>query len=167
MDRAEIKYRTRTLLLPDETAQRSFAAKVAEKVDDACVIFLKGDLGTGKTTFARGFIQAIIEPSESNSVIKSPTYTLVEPYPVTAGRMCYHFDLYRLADPEELEFTGARDYFNEQDICLVEWPEKAEGYLPVADLVCQLEYQQQGRKLQITACTKKGNNLMLRLFPDE
>jgi tRNA threonylcarbamoyladenosine biosynthesis protein TsaE len=166
MTSADTTDQTRTLLLPDESAQLAYAANVASNIQDAFVIFLKGDLGTGKTTFARGFIQAILEAGD-DSVIKSPTYTLVEPYPVKGGRMCYHFDLYRLADPEELEFTGARDYFNEQDICLVEWPEKAEGYLPVADWICQLAYHEQGRKLKVTACTEKGNNLMLRIFPDE
>lgn len=125
-------------------------------------MLLKGDLGTGKTTFARGFIQA----SGFDGVVKSPTYTLVEPYPISHDRMCYHFDLYRLADPEELEFTGARDYFNENDVCLVEWPEKAEGYLPTADWVCEFSYLNEGRKLVISALTNKGKDLMLQLFHD-
>jgi tRNA threonylcarbamoyladenosine biosynthesis protein TsaE len=149
--------------LADETEQIAFAQQVAQKLEGAFTIFLVGDLGTGKTTFARGYIQA----SGYDGVIKSPTYTLVEPYPISGNRMCYHFDLYRLADPEELEFTGARDYFNEQDVCLIEWPDKASGFLPVADWICQFSYQQTGRDLLVTACTEKGKNLMLRVFPDE
>jgi tRNA threonylcarbamoyladenosine biosynthesis protein TsaE len=78
--------------------------------------------------------------------------------------MCYHFDLYRLADPEELEFTGARDYFNENDVCLVEWPEKAEGFLPPADWICEFSYLNEGRNLTIFAQSDKGKELMLQVF---
>jgi tRNA threonylcarbamoyladenosine biosynthesis protein TsaE len=123
-------------------------------------MLLKGDLGTGKTTFARGFIQA----SGFSGVVKSPTYTLVEPYPITHERTCYHFDLYRLAEPEELEFIGARDYFNDQDVCLVEWPEKAASYLPAADWICDFEYRNEGRDLKIVALTEKGKDMMLQVF---
>jgi tRNA threonylcarbamoyladenosine biosynthesis protein TsaE len=151
--------------LANEQQQLALAHDVAiaifRHVQSSFVIFLKGDLGTGKTTFARGFIQA----SGYSGVVKSPTYTLVEPYPVH-DRMCYHFDLYRLADPEELEFTGARDYFNDKDICLVEWPEKADGFLPPADWICEFCYQEKGRNLQISALSDKGKNLMLQVFSD-
>ncbi len=123
-------------------------------------MLLKGDLGAGKTTFARGFIKA----SGFDGVVKSPTYTLVEPYPINHGRMCYHFDLYRLAEPEELEFIGARDYFNEHSVCLVEWPEKADGFLPPADWICQFSYVNSGRNLEIAALTDKGKKLMLQAF---
>jgi len=159
---AGVQHASRSVHLHDENEQQAFAGKVAAGIDHAFTIFLVGDLGTGKTTFARGFIQA----SGFDGVIKSPTYTLVEPYPINGGRMCYHFDLYRLADPEELEFTGARDYFNDHDVCLVEWPEKAEGHLPVADWICELAYQGSGRKLTVTPCTVNGKNLMLQVFPD-
>jgi tRNA threonylcarbamoyladenosine biosynthesis protein TsaE len=80
--------------------------------------------------------------------------------------MCYHFDLYRLADPEELEFTGARDYFNETDVCLIEWPEKAEGFLPPADWICEFSHRKQGRDLIISALSEKGKNMMLQVFSD-
>jgi len=153
---------SRQCFLSDEAQQVALAETVAQHLKSAFVMLLKGDLGTGKTTFARGFIQA----SGFDGVVKSPTYTLVEPYPISHGRMCYHFDLYRLADPEELEFTGARDYFNENDVCLVEWPEKAEGYLPTADWVCEFSYLNEGRKLVISALTNKGKDLMLQLFHD-
>jgi len=151
---------TREIFLADEERQVAFAKTVAEHLKTAFVMLLKGDLGAGKTTFARGFIQA----SGFEGIVKSPTYTLVEPYPITAGRMCYHFDLYRLAEPEELEFIGARDYFNAQDVCLVEWPEKAAGYLPPADWVCSFDYHNEGRNLIINALTEKGKVLMLQVF---
>ncbi len=114
----------------------------------------------GKTTFARGFIQA----SGFDGVVKSPTYTLVEPYPISHNRLCYHFDLYRLAEPEELEFIGARDYFNDNDVCLVEWPEKAEGFLPPADWICTFSHHNEGRNLIISALSDKGKKLMLQAF---
>ena len=151
---------SRSCFLADESQQVALARDVAQHLSSSFVMLLKGDLGAGKTTFARGFIQA----SGFDGVVKSPTYTLVEPYPISNNRMCYHFDLYRLADPEELEFTGARDYFNENDVCLVEWPEKAEGFLPPADWICEFSYRNEGRNLTILAQSDKGKELMLQVF---
>ena len=148
--------------LADESELVALAASIAGKLDTSFLMLLKGDLGAGKTTFARGFIHA----SGFDGVVKSPTYTLVEPYPISADRMCYHFDLYRLADPEELEFTGARDYFNERDVCLVEWPEKGEGFLPSADWICEFSHHENGRNLTILANSNKGKDLMLQVFSD-
>ena len=153
---------TRHCFLADESQQVALAQTIAKHLKSSFVLLLKGDLGVGKTTFARGFIQA----SGFDGVVKSPTYTLVEPYPINHDRMCYHFDLYRLADPEELEFTGARDYFNDNDVCLVEWPEKAEGFLPPADWICEFSHHNEGRDLIISALTEKGKSLMLQVFAD-
>jgi len=153
---------THQCFLADETQQIALAKRVAQYLQSSFVMLLKGNLGVGKTTFARGFVQA----SGFDGVVKSPTYTLVEPYPIRSNRMCYHFDLYRLSDPEELEFTGARDYFNENDVCLVEWPEKAEGFLPKADWICEFSHQEMGRNLVILAATDKGKKLMLQVFSD-
>lgn len=150
------------LFLADESQQIALAKTVAQHLKSSFVMLLKGDLGVGKTTFARGFVQA----SGFDGVVKSPTYTIVEPYPIDANRMCYHFDLYRLTDPEELEFTGARDYFNDNDVCLVEWPENAEGFLPPADWICEFSHYNEGRNLIISAMTEKGESLMLRALSD-
>ena len=146
--------------LSGEKEQLAFAANIASHLESSFVMLLKGDLGVGKTTFARGFIQA----SGFDGVVKSPTYTLVEPYTISHQRMCYHFDLYRLGDPEELEFTGARDYFNDTDVCIIEWPEKAEGFLPPADWICQLSHQKEGRNIEVLALSEKGRRLMLQVF---
>ncbi|MFV2005288.1 MAG: tRNA (adenosine(37)-N6)-threonylcarbamoyltransferase complex ATPase subunit type 1 TsaE [Gammaproteobacteria bacterium] len=148
--------------LASESEQIALARHVAKHLKTSFLMLLKGDLGAGKTTFARGFIQA----SGFDGVVKSPTYTLVEPYPIDFGRMCYHFDLYRLSNPEELEFTGARDYFNDTDVCLVEWPEKGQGFLPSADWICEFSHHKQGRNLIISALTDKGKELMLQVFSD-
>ena len=153
---------SKQIFLADESQQIALAKTVANHLKTSFVMLLKGNLGVGKTTFARGFVQA----SGFDGVVKSPTYTLVEPYPISYDRMCYHFDLYRLSDPEELEFTGARDYFNETDVCLVEWPENAEGFLPRADWICEFTHLDEGRNLLISSQTDKGEKLMLQVFSD-
>lgn len=145
--------------IDSEAGLEAFAAKVAINSNLDLVIFLQGNLGAGKTTFARGFLRGC----GYQGLVKSPTYTLVEPYSLEAGKMIYHFDLYRLAHGEELEFAGVRDYFDGQSVSLIEWPEKAEGYLPEADIVCLLEYQGQGRQVSLSAVSERGNELVLRL----
>lgn len=150
------------MILRSENELAAIAAKLAKHVNADLIIYLRGPLGAGKTTFARGFLRGL----GYEGVVKSPTYTLVEPYRFESGLMCYHFDLYRLADPEELEFTGARDYFNSSSICLIEWPEKAAGYLAAADIDCHLAHHSQGRKMTLTACSAKGERLVIRLKPD-
>jgi tRNA threonylcarbamoyladenosine biosynthesis protein TsaE len=149
-------------LLGSEQELEALAAMFAKDPDRGLVIFLQGELGAGKTTFARGFLRRC----GVQGIVKSPTYTIVEPYQLDNQVMCYHFDLYRLVDAEELEFTGARDYFDGRSVCLVEWPEKAEGFLPVPDISCQLEYHSAGRRARFSAMTDKGREVMLRVFPD-
>jgi len=134
----------------DESVLLAFAAAMARRLAGETknlVIYLHGQLGAGKTTFARGFLRGL----GFEGIVKSPTYTLVEPYALADGRMCYHFDLYRLADPEELEFTGARDYFREGSTCLIEWPDRAAGFLPSADLEVELAPHRGGRDISIRA----------------
>ena len=141
--------------LKDEAAQLKLAASIAASTPSGAIIFLDGDLGTGKTTLVRGFLHAL----GFTGNVKSPTYTLVEPY-LIGEQQIYHFDLYRLGSPDELEYAGGRDYFDGQSICLIEWPEKAQGYLPEADLFCQLSYKNQagnqGRNCILSAITDKG-----------
>ena len=110
------------------------------------VIYLQGDLGAGKTTFSRGFIQAY----GHRGPVKSPTYTLIEPYDLPMGKV-FHLDLYRLNDPSELEFLGLEDLLVQGGVCLIEWPERANPHLPPAELTIQLSHVTRGRIAQLHA----------------
>ncbi|SFC53737.1 tRNA (adenosine(37)-N6)-threonylcarbamoyltransferase complex ATPase subunit type 1 TsaE [Pseudoalteromonas denitrificans] len=146
-------------LLEDEQATVSMGRLLAQNITKGAIIYLYGDLGSGKTTFTRGVVQAFGHKGK----VKSPTYTLVEPYEL-ANQNIFHFDLYRLADPEELEFMGIRDYFSQQSICMIEWPEKGADFLASADLELTLEYVAQKRKISIMGKTPKGQEIVERLL---
>jgi len=150
--------------LPDEDATLTLGGALAiglrasGAVAGGLVVLLLGDLGAGKTTLVRGLLRGLghIGP------VRSPTYTLVEPY-VVPGLAAYHFDLYRLNDPEELEYLGARDYFAPGQLCLIEWPTRAAGHLPPADLHCELGFFGAGRQARLSARSPAGRRWMKAL----
>ena len=119
------------------------------------ILHLQGDLGAGKTTFTRGFLRAY----GHEGAVKSPTYTLVEPYEMALCNI-YHFDLYRLADPEEFEFLGAEQYFEPQNLCLIEWAEQGAGWVPKADVLVELRESGPGREVLCTAFTPRGAEIL-------
>lgn len=141
-----------------EQEQEAIGARIAAACPKACVIYLEGDLGAGKTTLVRGFLRGL----GYKGPVKSPTYTLLEPYELPQ-RSCYHFDLYRLADPEELEYLGVRDLLQSDAMLLVEWPDKGEGALPPADLLIRIEYRPDGRSLGLVAGSPVGQSVIDRL----
>ncbi|MEZ5502509.1 MAG: tRNA (adenosine(37)-N6)-threonylcarbamoyltransferase complex ATPase subunit type 1 TsaE [Halioglobus sp.] len=149
---------TCSVAAPDEAAMVALGARLGRASERGLVVFLRGDLGMGKTTFSRGFIQS----RGHAGAVKSPTYTLVEPYQL-GDLQVFHFDLYRLGDPEELEFLGIRDYFGDFSVCLVEWPERGFGALPSADLVITIEREGQGRRVTCAAETAQGKRVLARL----
>ena len=133
--------------LSDETATLALGCSVAGKSQVPQVIFLRGDLGAGKTTFSRGFLRG----RGHDGSVKSPTYTLVEPYESVPGGPVFHLDLYRLGDAQELAFLGLDDYLSAEGILLIEWPERAEAQLPLATLDITLTTQGSGRKAAVRA----------------
>lgn len=144
--------------VPTTEAMERMGKKLASLIDMNMKIYLTGPLGAGKTTLVRGFLRAM----DYEGIVKSPTYTLVETYDSLKGKI-YHFDLYRLHDPEELEFMGMRDYFQSDSVCLIEWPEKAQGWLPTADLHIFIEIDNQSRALSFEAHTERGKNVLQML----
>ncbi len=152
---------TFTRTLSDADATVAMGQQLSQAIKGGCVIFLHGDLGAGKTTLTRGVVQGFGHTGK----VKSPTYTLVEPYEL-ADKQVYHFDLYRLADPEELEFMGIRDYFNTDSVCLIEWPQKGAGLLPEADLLITMAYLDEQRTITMRAMTENGVSVLSQLNND-
>ncbi len=130
--------------LPDEDATLAFGAELAACLTGNERIYLHGDLGMGKTTLVRGLLRAL----GHSGPVKSPTYTLIEPYEV-GGMSLYHLDLYRIADPAELAYIGLDELMEERAIIMVEWPEQAGDELPPADLVLRLGPQGEGRHIEV------------------
>ncbi len=151
------------LNIPDEEAMRALGQDIAlalkEEKTGGCIFYLYGDLGAGKTTLTRAILQGLGVTGR----IKSPTYTIVEPYELNGffnKKEAYHFDLYRLGDPEELEYLGIRDYFSPEAVVMVEWPEKGEGVLPSADVCIRIQYAERGRVIELEPVTARAGWLL-------
>lgn len=146
------------IFLADEAATLAVGAALARISEGRGLFTLQGNLGSGKTTLSRGLIQAL----GHKGAVKSPTYTLVEPYELPSGHIL-HYDLYRLNDPEELHFLGVRDFLDADTLTLVEWPERGESWLPPPDLALNLSVEAGGRRLRWQPCTPRGHLLSQQL----
>ena len=146
------------IILDDPEATESLGQLLAQAQPSLGVIYLYGEIGAGKSTLAR----ALLRELGVTGPIKSPTYTLVEPYTISSLYL-YHFDLYRFADPMEWEEAGFRDYFNPGSVCLIEWPDKAAGLLPIADVDICLVPTANGRSLTLSANTEAGKTCLTTL----
>ena len=142
----------------DAVAMEALGARLARGAGKGLMLYLKGELGAGKTTLVRGFLR---ELGHSGSV-RSPTYTLIEPYELTDRRV-YHLDLYRLGDAEELEWIGIRDLLDAESLALVEWPERGRGVLPPADLEVVIEYRNSGRLVLVVGLSLPGQRVVQQL----
>jgi len=146
-------------LLDDADATEALGVRLAHTLPARAVVYLHGDLGAGKSTLARALLRAL----GVTGTIRSPTYTLVEQYPLAAGGMALHLDLYRIGDPGELEFLGLDPA--ETRLWLVEWPERGQGGLPAADLDVALAVEGEGRRCQLQACSAIGESWLDALQP--
>ena len=148
---------TLELFLPDPAATDALAARFAASRPAAARVHLQGDLGAGKSSFARAFLRAL----GVTGAIRSPTYTLVERYPLAGGGEALHLDLYRIGDAAELEFLGIEA--EPPALWLIEWPERGLGELPAADLIISLGYAGAGRAARLEACSPRGAGMLAQL----
>ncbi|MEY2853717.1 MAG: ATP-binding protein yjeE [Pseudomonadota bacterium] len=150
--------------LPDEAATEDLARQMAAAlpptaVDEPLIVYLEGELGAGKTSFARGLLRALGE----KGAVRSPTYGLMAQYSLPAGRVL-HLDLYRLRSPEELEALALRDHLAGNRLWLIEWPDRGVGALPVPDLTLRLQVEGEGRRAQFQSGTATGNQWLGAVF---
>jgi tRNA threonylcarbamoyladenosine biosynthesis protein TsaE len=141
-----------------EEAQDALGRRLADLLCPPLTVWLEGDLGTGKTTLTRGILRGL----GHGGAVRSPTYTLLEPYDLGHRRL-YHLDLYRLGDSEELEYLGLRDLLDRDSLLFVEWPQRGGAILPPADLIIRLQYGDEGRVLDLLPLTTAGAELVTAL----
>jgi len=138
--------------LPDADATMRAGAALAPGLSGGMIVTLSGELGSGKTTLVRGLLRGL----GWTGPVKSPSYTLVEHYPISSLYL-YHFDFYRFDEPAEWEDSGFAEYFRPDALCVIEWPERVRGMLPPADVALSLRYRGAGRELLLEAGTPAGS----------
>jgi tRNA threonylcarbamoyladenosine biosynthesis protein TsaE len=153
-------------LLPEPAATEALGAALAQAFQQlpggSAVFYLHGELGAGKTTCARSLLRTL----GVSGTIRSPTYTLVETYPL--GRLtCVHVDLYRVQGPAEVDELGLRDYFGSDCLLVVEWPERGDGELPAADLELTMHYADAARQARVHARSPRGGTWLDNLALDD
>ena len=144
----------------DEEAVASLAAEFSAAVELPAVIYLQGDLGAGKTTFARAYVHSLGFPG----YVKSPSYGLLETYEA-GGQKILHLDLYRIEDPEELEYLAIRDLYDAQTVLLVEWPDRGRNHLPRPDLVLEFGENEESRFIVCRPCSERGWSMAGKVSP--
>ncbi|MCL2021822.1 MAG: tRNA (adenosine(37)-N6)-threonylcarbamoyltransferase complex ATPase subunit type 1 TsaE [Betaproteobacteria bacterium] len=154
----------REILLPNTGATEKLGKALATAMTAGLVIYLQGDLGAGKTTLARALLYAM----GHKGAVKSPTYAVVEVY-VVSRLYFYHFDFYRFTSPEEFFDAGLDEYFRQDAICLVEWPEKAAGCAPEADVrlclsIPSAELSEESRVVAFSASSQEGERCLKQCF---
>lgn len=145
----------REYFLPDTQSTEALGALLADRLSGGATIYLEGDLGSGKTTFVRGALHGL----GYRGIVKSPTFTLVEPYELAHIKV-FHFDLYRLEDPEELDWIGIRDFFQKDCVSFIEWPDKGHGLLPNPDLKLSFLPSVGGRRAMISGSSDTGQKII-------
>jgi tRNA threonylcarbamoyladenosine biosynthesis protein TsaE len=150
------------IFLKDSAETEWLGALLWQVLPEKCLVFLSGDLGAGKTTLIRGLLRA----AGHSGVVRSPTYSLVEEYRL-AERNVFHFDLYRLKDPEELEWMGMSDYLNQSSLCCIEWPQMGDGFLPKADVTIDIAVQADARLIEINILAPEVKNKLQDLWKNK
>ena len=140
--------------VPSEESSAALAAQFAGAIEAPCVIYLRGDLGAGKTLFTRAYIHAL----GYQGYVKSPSYGLLETY-VVAGKTVLHLDLYRIEDPEELEYLAIRDLYGDDTVLMVEWPDRGDSFLPAPDIVLEFDEKEESRFINCHVFSSYGNDL--------
>ncbi len=150
------------IFLKDSSETELLGALLWRVLPEKCLVFLSGDLGAGKTTLIRGLLRA----AGHNGVVRSPTYSLVEEYRL-GERNVFHFDLYRLKEPEELEWMGMSDYLNQSSLCCIEWPQMGLGFLPNADVTIDIAVQADARLIEINILATEVKNKLEDLWKNK
>lgn len=146
------------ITVASEEAMRALAGRFASALPRGAIVYLRGPLGAGKTTFVRGVLEAL----GHTGAVHSPTYTLLETYDLADTVVC-HCDLYRLTDPADLEYLGLRERFDGAALCFIEWPEKGAGELPPADIEIEIAYADSARRLRFTTHGAAARDAVARL----